>query len=191
MIVYLTGGIGTGKSTVLDLFAALGARTLSADRIVRDLYARPEVQKAVAELLALPLPLPLDKRAIADRVFADPEARTSLEHLLHPMVRRESDRAFADVPDDEVIVYEIPLPPEPRCGDVVCLVTAPLDLRIARLIARGMTEADARARIGAQPSDTVYGKHAAHTIVNAGDLDALRAQVRQTWEELHHGQGAV
>lgn len=189
MIVYLTGGIGTGKSTVLEMFGALGAETLSADRIVRDLYARPDVQAAVADLLALPIPL--DKRSIAERVFADAEARTSLERLLHPLVRRESDRIFAELPEDAVMVYEIPLPPEPRCGDAVCLVTAPLDLRIERLLARGMTEADARARIAAQPGDTLYGKHAAHTIVNEGDLDALRAQVRHVWEELRHGQGPV
>lgn len=188
MIVYLTGGIGTGKSTVLGLFAELGARTVSADEIVRALYARPSVQEAVARELGLGLPF--DRAAVADLVFVDAEARARLESLIHPLVAAELEQRVAVEPETP-LVYEIPLLPKPRPGDVVVEVRAPLPLRIQRLIGRGMDRADAERRMAAQPSELEYGKQARFTIVNDGDLSALRAAVAQVWEALRDGPSAV
>lgn len=188
MIVYLTGGIGTGKSTVLAMFAELGATTAAADEIVRDLYARPAVQNAVAHELGLGLPL--DKSAVADLVFVDTDARTRLEALIHPLVADELAKRAAALPD-ALLVYEIPLLPKPGSNDVVVEVRAPIDLRLQRLIGRGMDRADAERRVAAQPSEDEYGKQARFTIVNDGDVSKLRAAVAQVWEELRDGSSAV
>lgn len=188
VIVYLTGGIGTGKSTVLDLFAQFGATTVSADEIVGDLYARPEVQARIAA--ALELELPLQRSAIASRVFLDHDARKRLESVIHPLVAAELER-FRQPDQAGPVIYEIPLLPTPQAGDVVIAVTAPLDLRLERLVARGMTRDDALRRMDVQPSPVEYGKHAGHTIVNDGDLPQLRAKVRGVWEDLQHGTSAI
>lgn len=187
MIVYLTGGIGTGKSTVLRMFAELGARTLSADEIVRDLYSDPAVQARVADVLGMTLPL--DRARIASVVFADPAARRRLEEVLHPLVRARVGE-LRDASGDPLI-YEMPLPPTPAPGDVVIVVTAPEQVRLARLIERGMDLQDASSRMAAQPSADAYGKDADFTIVNDRDAQALRNSVGRVWEELQRGASPV
>lgn len=185
MIVYLTGGIGTGKSTVLGMFRELGAQTLSADEVVRELYADPAVQFEVAQ--AIDEELPLDPQRIAAKVFADAAALQRLEGVIHPRVQQLVLQAAAGLPAGSTLVYEVPLPPSPRPGEVVLAVAAPLPVRRARLAARGMAPADVAARIAAQPGADAYGKHARHILVNEGNLEALREDVARVWEELHHG----
>lgn len=188
MIVFLTGGIGTGKSTVLGMFAELGATTVSADAVVRELYGRPEVQERIAQ--ALGVPLPLDRAAIAARVFADDDARARLEAVIHPLVAAERDR-YRQSEQIGPVIYEIPLPPKPEPGDLVVAVTAPLELRQERLLARGMSREDLLRRIDVQPTAEEYGKYARYTIVNDGDLSRLRAVVSGVWEDLQHGPSTV
>lgn len=188
VIVYLTGGIGTGKSTVLGLFAELGATTVSADEIVRALYSRPEVQQRIAAVLGLGLPL--DRAVIASRVFRNPEARQQLEAVLHPMVA-DSLQQWRAASHSQPVVYEIPLLPAPEPDDVVVAVTAPLALRLQRLESRGMTREDALQRIEVQPIAADYGKSARFTIVNDGDLSELRTAVARVWEELRDGTSAI
>jgi len=189
VIVYLTGGIGTGKSTVLRMLAELGARTVSADEIVRDLYADPAVQARVGE--ALGMTPPLDRVAIASVVFADAEARRRLEAIIHPLVTECVEALRRSEPADVPLVYEIPLPPRPQAGDVVIAITAPMEARLARLLDRGMSARDAEARIASQPRDDAYGKDARYTIVNDGDVEALRGAVDRIWKELQHGASRV
>lgn len=189
MIVYLTGGIGTGKSTVLRMFAGLGARTLSADEIVRDLYNDPAVQARVAGVLGMRLPL--DRGRIASVVFADAGARRRLEDVLHPLVAARVARLRDDLPPSEPLIYEMPLPPTPVPGDVVIVVTAPERVRLERLVGRGMDPQDASSRMAAQPPADAYGKDADFTIVNDGDAQALRNSVGRVWEELQRGTSPV
>jgi dephospho-CoA kinase len=189
VIVYVTGGIGTGKSSVLQLFAALGAQTISADEVVRALYAEPAMQLEVSE--ALQEPLPLDRASIAKKVFNDPAALHRLESLVHPRVHLAVEQAERSRGEAEYLFYEVPLLPSPRPDDRVIVVTAPLAIRLERLIQRGLTELDARARINTQPDAGKYGKLADFTIVNAGDLDGLAMAVRSIWEELRSGTSRI
>ena len=187
MIVYLTGGVGTGKSTVLRMFAELGAITLAADDIVRELYQDPAVQAQIAILLGLDLPL--DRQAIADIVFRDADARRQLEAVLHPRVaaRLRDERAGAASP----IIYEIPLLPTPSSDDLVIAIDAPMQVRLERLAQRGMPRDEAQRRIAAQPTPLDYGKDATHIIVNDGDAEQLRSRVAAIWKELQHGSATV
>lgn len=182
MFVYLTGGIGTGKSTVLSMFADLGARIISADLIVHALLREPELQQVIAH--ALGIPDASNRQLIADRVFNDEPALRKLEELIHPLVAEEIADLRASLPSGEILVYEVPLPPSPAAADVVVSVEAPIEVRRSRLIARGMTEADAEARIALQPDPTVYREHATHIITNDGDESALAAAVERVWEVL-------
>lgn len=185
MFVYLTGGIGTGKSSVLSMFADLGARIVSADLIVHALLRQPELQALVAHTLGMPDAS--DRTLIAQRVFGDESALRSLEALIHPLVAEEIDELRANLPSDEVLVYEVPLPPTPRQGELVICVEATADVRRQRLIARGMTAEDAVARIAVQPDPAVYREHAAHVITNDADEVALATAVERVWEVLRNG----
>lgn len=189
MIVYLTGGIGTGKSTVLRLFAEFGAHTLSADEVVRDLYVDPDVQLAIAE--ALMEPLPLDRARIAAKVFKDPMALQRLESILHPRVRQLVRLAEQALGPSEALIYEVPLPPDAQPGERIVAVRAPLATRMERLMARGLLAADASARISAQADEATYGKSANYFIVNQGDEVELAETVRVIWEDLQSGTSRI
>lgn len=182
MMVYLTGGIGTGKSTVLSMFADLGARIVSADVIVHALLASPEVQSIVAGMLDLDDAG--DRREIAKRVFSDPEALRKLEDLLHPLVAAEIEEIRATLPAQEVLVYEVPLPPSPRTGERVVVVEAPMEDRIARLEARGFTREESEARIAVQVDVETYRQNADYVLANDGDVQALHEGVGEVWEAL-------
>lgn len=186
MIVFITGGIGAGKSTVLQAFADLGAPTLSADAVVHDLYSQPAVQAAIAGVLGVSLPL--DRKRIAELVFANPELRERLESVLHPLV---AERVAAERKRHAVLVYEVPLLPSPQVGDAVVVVDAPVEVRRARLLGRGMAVADVEARMAAQPTTTQYRSRATHLIDNSGDSAALQRAVGEIWKEVRHGARAV
>lgn len=186
MIVFITGGIGTGKSTVLQAFADLGAPTLSADAVVHDLYDQPQVQAAVAD--ALGVGLPLDRKRIASLVFGDPALRQRLEAVLHPLV---AARVAVERQRHDVLVYEVPLLPQPQPDDVVVVVEAPTAVRRARLLGRGMSVADVDARMAAQPSATQYRSLATHVLDNGGDPTSLRQAVAAIWTEVRHGARAI
>ena len=181
-VVVLTGGIGTGKSTVLDRFRALGADTANGDQIAREVLARPEVSARVAS--ALGLSLPLDRQAVADVVFNDPHALQTLESITHPRIRSAFERLRDAQPRNRVLVYEYPLLPDPNDFDAVITVTAPRELRMARLTSRGMQVNDVVRRMRAQASDEEYRAVADHVIENAGDTLALEQAVGRVWKDL-------
>jgi dephospho-CoA kinase len=185
-LVGLTGGIGSGKSTVARLVAARGVPVLDADVIAREV-TEPGAP-AYAELVAA---FPhvvgrdgrIDRRALAAHVFADAEARRRLERIMHPRIQ---ERALAharrlDAAGERLAFYEASLLVETgraREYDALVVVTAPEAVRIARAVARdGRSEAEVRARAAAQLPEEAKLRAATHVIDNAGDLAATERQV--------------
>jgi dephospho-CoA kinase len=189
MIVYVTGGIGSGKSTAVQILADFGAHVERADAIVHELLGRSEVRQEIAD--RLDIPVDADRAAIATIVFADAEKLRTLESILHPKVRTEVGARVARLSPGEPLVYEIPLLPSPAEGDVVVVIDASDDLRFERLVARGMTPADARRRMSLQPAREEYQDCADVVVANTGSEAELRDALRAVWEGVQHGTGAV
>jgi dephospho-CoA kinase len=190
LVVGLTGGIGSGKSTVAALLAAKGAVVVDADAITR------EVQQPGTPVFAAMLERfgpgivaddgTLDRQAVADIVFADPDALADLNAIVHPAVGAELlARMEALGGTDEIVVLDVPLLVESTRGYPVAgllVVDVDPDIAVARLVAqRGMREDDARARIARQASRDERLARADRVIDNSGDLDALAAQVDAAW----------
>jgi dephospho-CoA kinase len=186
----LTGGIGSGKSTVSARLAERGAVIVDADRIAREVVApgTPGLA-AVAEAFGddvLAADGSLDRPALAAIVFADPEARRRLDAIVHPLVRARATEVAAAAPPGAVVVNDVPLLVETgQAGsyDLVLVVAADLETRVARLVARGMTEGDARARIAAQATDEQRRAVADVVLDNSGTREQLAAQVDRFWAE--------
>lgn len=191
MRVGLTGGVGSGKSTVSDLLADRGAVVFDADAIAREVVepGTPGYD-AVVERFGPDVVLPdggLDRAALAQLVFGDDEARAALNAIVHPLVGQRFAEAMESAPPDAVVVYDVPLLVEGDLAagfDVVVVVEADAETRVARLAGRGMPEADARARMAAQATDE-QRRAVAHEIVsNDGSIDALHDQVAALWQRL-------
>ncbi|WP_375480035.1 dephospho-CoA kinase [uncultured Jatrophihabitans sp.] len=191
MRVGLTGGVGSGKSTVARLLAERGAFVIDADAISREVVepGTPGLA-AVVERFGrgvLTADGALDRPALAAIVFADPEQRAALNAIVHPLVGARTDELMSHAPEGAVVVYDVPLLAENGLAagfDTVVVVEAGVDLRLARLAGRGMAEADARERMSAQASDEQRRAVADHLIVNDGDLDALARQIDELWPVL-------
>ena len=180
MIVFVTGGIGAGKSTALHIFADLGAHTERADDIVHQLLAQSDVQQEVASLLGIPDAS--DRAAIAEIVFGDASKRTALEAIIHPRVAREVMLRAAG--SSEPLVYEVPLLPNPGEGDLVIVIDAPDAIRLQRLVERGMSDENAKRRMAAQPPREAYLERADIVVPNIADEAKLRADLTTIWEGL-------
>jgi dephospho-CoA kinase len=186
----LTGGIGSGKSTVAGLLAARGARIVDADRIAREVVepGTPGLEAVVAafgEQVLTPEGA-LDRPALAAVVFADPDARRRLDGIVHPLVRARAAELVAAAPPDAVVVQDVPLLVETGQADsfdLVLVVQADLDTRLRRLVGRGLSEDDARARIAAQATDEQRRAVADVVLDNSGTLAELEAQVDRFWAE--------
>jgi dephospho-CoA kinase len=191
ILVGLTGGIGSGKSTVSELLALKGAVIVDADAIVREVQEPGQpVLAAIAERFGpgvLTAEGALDRAALAALVFHDADALKALNRLVHPAVRAEMRRQVQEQRDtDRVVVMDVPLMVEGgrrryNVGGVV-VVDVPVDVAVERLVRfRAMDEADARARIGRQVSREERLAAADRVIDNSGDRDALAAQVDEVW----------
>ena len=197
MLVFgLTGNIGTGKSTVARLFAERGVPVIDADQVAREVVApgTPGLAEVVARFPAvLTASGELDRKALADRVFADAQERAALNAILHPRigaeVRARLDRLAAR--GAPVAIYEAALIVENGLhhGLVgLIVVNAPVEEQIRRLRARdGMTEEEARARIRAQLPAQEKVKAADFVIENTGATELLRAQVARVADTLRGG----
>ncbi len=184
----LTGGIGSGKSTVAALLAARGAVVVDADRIAREVLdpGTPGLAAVVGAFGpgVLTADGALDRGALASVVFSDPEARARLDGIVHPLVRARAQEVVAQAPPDAVVVQDVPLLVETgQAGqyDVVVVVEADLETRVARLLLRGLGEDDARARIAAQATDEQRRAVADVVLDNSGSPDALAEQVERLW----------
>lgn len=190
----LTGNIGSGKSTVAKLLAARGAALIDADALAKAATRDPQVLKQIGQALGSDLIVDgaLDRQRTAARVFGDAEARATLNGIIHPWVRRESERRVrelscqADPP--AVIVMDIPLLYEgglERLVDAVVVVSAPWPQRLARVCARsGLSEAEVLARERAQLPLAEKVARADFVIDNSGSLAQLEAQVATLWPAL-------
>jgi len=190
LVIGLTGGIGSGKSTVSGLLAERGAVVVDADAIVRHVQ-RPgtPVFAAMVERFGPGIVAAdgaLDRAAVADLVFSDSEALADLNAIVHPAVGQEiADRMAALAETDEIVVLDVPLLVESKNAyPVAGLLVVDVDPEIAvrRLVAhRGMREADVRARMGRQASRDERLARADRVIDNSGTPTDLRAQVDEAW----------
>ena len=192
ILVGLTGGIGSGKSTVSALLTGRGAVVIDADAITR------EVQMPGAPLLArlaerfgegvIAADGSLDRAALAAIAFADADALQDLNKIVHPAVGAEINRrVLAERTTDHVVVMDIPLLTEhPRDGlQAIIVVDVPVESQVERLVSfRGFDEADARARIGRQATREQRLATATHMIDNGGTLELLVPQVDALWAAL-------
>ena len=191
MRVGLTGGIGSGKSTVAAWLAAHGAMIIDADQVAREVVApgTPGFDKVVAvfgDAVVTPDGA-LDRQALAAIVFGDIVHRTQLNAIVHPLVGERVAELSAAAPPDAIVVYDVPLLVENNMAsgfDKVVVVEAPGDLRIARLVERGMPEADAHERMRAQATDEQRRAVADEVIVNDGTQEDLAERVDAAWARL-------
>jgi dephospho-CoA kinase len=186
----LTGGIGSGKSTVAALLAEHGAVIVDADRIAREVVeaGTPGLAAVVAEFgeQVLAADGSLDRPTLAAVVFADPAARARLDAVVHPLVRVRAAELVAAAPPDAVVVQDVPLLVETGQAasyDLVLVVRADVEERVRRLVGRGLTAEDARARIASQATDEQRAAVADVVISNDGGRDVLAAQVDRFWAE--------
>lgn len=191
MRVGLTGGIGSGKSTVAEIFADLGAYVVDTDVIAREVVApQSDGLLAVARLWpAVVRDGVLDRAALADIVFTDAEARAKLNAALHPHIRRLALERESRARPGQIIVHVVPLLFETGYDALVdrsVLVVAPLERRVARIVERDRTvEARVRARIAAQIDPADARERADYVIENDDGPEHLQERAGEVYRSLN------
>ncbi len=187
----LTGGIAAGKSLLAARFKELGALLIDADQLARDVVApgTPGLA-AIVERFGAGLLLPdgsLNRPALGDLVFGEPEARTALNSIIHPLVRAAAKELQDSAGPGDIVVQDIPLLVETGQGTnfhLVVVVQAPPELRIERMVRdRGMSADDARARMAAQASDEEREAVADVVIVNGGEPKEVLCELDRLWQD--------
>jgi dephospho-CoA kinase len=189
--VGLTGGIGAGKSTVARRLVERGAVLVDSDVLARQAVAAgSDGLAAIAEAFGPDVVGPdgeLDRPAMASRVFGDPDARRTLDGIVHPLVREMSARMIDEAPPDAIVVQDVPLLVEGGMAPsfpLVVVVGVDAEDRVRRLVdARGMSEQDARARIAAQADDEQRRAAADVWLDNSNSEEQTREQVDALWEQ--------
>ncbi|SCD45663.1 dephospho-CoA kinase [Streptomyces sp. TverLS-915] len=190
--VGLTGGIGAGKSEVSRLLVSYGAVLIDSDRISREVV-EPGTEGLAAIVAAfgpevLAADGSLDRPRLGGLVFADEERRRTLNGIVHPLVRERSAALQAAAPPGSVVVNDVPLLVEnglQALYDLVLVVDASPATQLSRLTGdRGMSEADARARMAAQATREQRLAAADVVIPNDGTREELAARVREVWQSL-------
>ena len=190
LVVALTGGIGSGKSTVAQNFAELGALVIDADQLARMAIERGT--EGFAEVLLkfgedIILNGDIDRKKLAEIVFSDEAARRDLEAIIHPRVQAMFAEAIADLDHDDILIYEIPLLVETGAAvkfDFVITVESDLELRKARLLKKGLYISQIEKRIASQASEAAREAIADAVIRNDGDEDSLLRKVENLWESV-------
>jgi dephospho-CoA kinase len=193
LLVGLTGGIGSGKSTVARLLERRGAAVIDADQLARDAVARgtPGFDRVV-EAFGKDVVAPdgdLDRSALAARIFSDPVQKAAMEAIVHPEVaRRFSDRVDTFRGTDRIVVYVTPLLVELGLApafDVVVVIMASPHLRVSRVASdRGLSPDEVRGRLAVQATDEQRAEVADVLIDNDGSLTDLEPQVDRLWDDL-------
>ncbi|SHL30609.1 dephospho-CoA kinase [Pseudonocardia thermophila] len=189
--VGLTGGIGSGKSTVARRLVARGAVLVDADVLAREVVAAgtdgfAAVVAEFGERVVGP-DGELDRPALGAIVFNDDAARAKLNGIVHPRVRERANQLVAEAPPDAIVVQDVPLLVEGGMAArfaLVVVVHADVETRVARLVGqRGMAEDDARARIAAQADEAARRAVADAWLDNCGGPEELEAAVDRLWDE--------
>jgi dephospho-CoA kinase len=190
--VGLTGGIGSGKSTVSRLLAERGAVVIDSDVLAREVVepGTPGLSAVVAEFGdgVLAADGRLDRERLGALVFADADARARLNSIVHPLVRAASAQRLAGLPDDAVVVHDVPLLVEAGLTDaydLVVVVSVSPAVQLDRLVRlRGMTAEAAQARIAAQAAPAERLAVADVVLTNDGTRAELAMQVDALWRRL-------
>jgi len=188
----LTGGIGSGKSTVATMLAERGAVIIDADQISRELVEPGG--EALAALVTEFGPRILQENGSLSRgelaalAFSEPQATARLNAIMHPLIREESARRLREAPQAPAVVYDMPLLVETGQQDLVDLVVVadvPEEVQLDRAVRlRGLDPVDVRRRMEVQASREVRLAAADVVIDNSGDLAQTQAQVSRLWDEI-------
>ncbi len=190
LIVALTGGIGSGKSTVGELFANLGALVVDSDLLAREVIERGTegFEQVVAEFGDQILKNgEIDRALLGDIVFKDRAKLAKLESITHPLIRKAFKNFVDKAPADSIVINQIPLLVESKSNytfDAVITVSASEEIRKQRLTKRGLSEAEIIRRIAAQASDSEREAISDFVIQNAGTPDDLTGAVEKVWAKL-------
>ena len=193
MLIALTGGIGSGKSTVASEWVKLGATEIDADLLAREVVEPGEagLKRLVAEFghQILDETGHLNRAKLAELSFADPSVRRRVEGILHPLIQALAlERTSSN--SKSVIVYTIPLFAEtksPLQFDKVVTISCPEDIRVERLVKRGMTQEDAMRRISSQATDKQREELADFVIDSNCSLEELLARAREAYRTITNG----
>lgn len=193
MRVALTGGIGSGKSTVAQLLAARGAVIVDADAIAREIVepgepALEEIRQAFGDEL-IDSDGRLMRSRLADIVFDDPQALARLNSITHPRIAARSAALLEAAPPGALVIYDMPLlveqGPAALAGwDAIIVVDAADEVRLMRLADRGLSREDALRRMAAQATREQRAAAADYVLDNSAGLDDLARAVDDLWGEL-------
>jgi dephospho-CoA kinase len=195
--VGLTGGIGSGKSTVSRRLAELGAVVIDSDVLAREVV-EPGTPGHAAVVSAFGPGVvgrdgALDRPALARLVFADSNLLAVLNGIVHPLVRARADSIASSAPDDAVVVQDVPLLVETGLADafdLVVVVDAPEEDRVNRIVQdRAMSAEQVRDRMAVQADRRQRIAAADYVLDNSGARSALLAQVDRLWEDLRRANG--
>ena len=190
LVVALTGGIGAGKTLAAQYFSDLGARVVDADQLARVAIERGStgfdevILRFGEEILR---DGDIDRKALAQIIFSDLQAKEDLEAIVHPRIRELFSEVVSDLQPEEILVYEIPLLAETGSAknfDLIITVEADLEIRKDRLRKRGMFISEIERRLANQASREEREALADYVITNDGDEDQLLRAVENLWEEL-------
>ncbi|HUW77178.1 MAG TPA: dephospho-CoA kinase [Candidatus Nanopelagicaceae bacterium] len=205
LLIALTGGIGSGKSTAAQFLHKCGAEVIEADLLAQEvLEAGSPGLMAVKAHFGAEIIEPtgaLNREALARIVFADPDKRKALEGIVHPLVETSFRQRIAALPKDAVVIYEIPLLVETGRADefqLVIVIETPLSVRLERMTKRGLTQNQAMARISGQASNEDRRAIADIVLTNSSDVQGFENELALTWnlrllpfaENLATGRGA-
>jgi len=187
-VVGLTGGIGSGKSLAAQFFSQLGALVIDADQLARSAIERgsegfDEVLLRFGDTVLKNGDI--DRVALGQIVFENPQAKIDLEEIIHPRIRAEFEEAVASLNPGQIMVYEIPLLVETNAADrfdLVITVESDPEVRKQRLRARGMFHSDIEKRMASQATEEERRAVADCVLTNDGTEDDLLRQVENIWE---------
>ena len=191
LFLALSGGIGAGKSTIAQVLRGLGVYVVDADQLAREVLSPLHpVYEAVLKNFGADLALPagsLDRRLLARRAFSSPDSTLLLNSLTNPAISALDWERLQSAPQGTCALYDVPLLStyeDASLFDAVIMVSAPEEVRLRRLISRGLSEEDARARIRSQISDSERRKLASIWVENHGnqeDLANVTSQLYTSW----------